>query len=95
MSTVSEVVDLLHRRGYTFDLNCNSAELKKNKIQDIPPEEFKVDASYRFEGESDPSDEAVVYAISAEKYGLKGVLIDGYGTYSDPCLEKIIKGIRA
>jgi len=44
----------------------------------LNPEDFIIDKHYRFEGISDPDDEAVVYAISSLKQNLKGVLLNGY-----------------
>jgi hypothetical protein len=49
---------------------------------------------YRFEGESDPSDEAILYAISSEKHGLKGLLVNGYGVSSDPLTEAMVSKLR-
>jgi len=45
------------------------------------PEDFEVDAFYRFEGMSSPDDNSIVYAISG-KNGIKGILVDAYGVYS-------------
>ena len=42
-----------------------------------------IDKVYRFEGDSDPADEATVYAISSPKYGIKGVPVNGTGIYTD------------
>ena len=55
--------------------------------------EFIVDKHYRFEGSSDPGDEAIVYAISSEKHKLKGVLIDGYGISSEGMSKEMIKAL--
>ncbi|MBA2612085.1 MAG: hypothetical protein H0U95_08945 [Bacteroidetes bacterium] len=41
-------------------------------------EEVKVSSFYRFEGESDPGDNAIVYAIETVD-GIKGMLVDSYG----------------
>jgi hypothetical protein len=38
--------------------------------------------TYRFEGNTDPSDEAIVFAIES-KNGKKGVLVNGYGISAD------------
>ena len=38
--------------------------------------------TYRFEGESDPSDSSILYIIEAND-GLKGYSIDAYGVYSN------------
>jgi hypothetical protein len=37
---------------------------------------------YRFEGDSNPDDSSIVYAISSNT-GLKGTLVDAYGAYSE------------
>ena len=37
--------------------------------------------TYRFEGESDPGDEAIIYVVKAND-GSMGYCIDGYGMYS-------------
>ena len=46
------------------------------------PDQVKIAHYFRFEGESDPSDSAILYAIEAWD-GEKGTLVDGYGKESD------------
>ena|ERR1700754_3118816 len=77
-----DALDDLKERGYEADfetqsvcLYCGDLDLRLN------PEEFTVDEVHRFEGDSNPDDSAVVYAISSST-GVKGVLVDGYGAYS-------------
>lgn len=45
---------------------------------------------YRFEGDTDPADEAVVYAIES-KAGLKGILVNAYGLYANTMSNEIIQ----
>ncbi len=94
MTTVSEVLNTLKSRGYTVDFNlddncliCHSNSLK------IHPDEFVVDKHYRFEGMSDPSDQAIVYAISSTKHNIKGTLVDGYGVSSNKATNDMIKAL--
>jgi hypothetical protein len=79
--TVTAAVNGLRERGYTLDFN-----LKENCIvchdDKFNPEDFEIVEVYRFEGNTDPGDEDVVYAIES-KAGSKGILVNGYGTYSD------------
>ena len=77
MNTVTEVLEKLKKDGYTIDFNLrtNCLECADNSLQ-IHPEDFVVDKFYRFEGESDPGDEAIVYAISSTKHNLKGTLVN-------------------
>lgn len=94
MTTLSEITNLLKERGYTIDFNLkdNCLECGGNLLK-IFPGEFMVDNHYRFEGPSDPGDEAIVYAISSAKYNLKGVLINGYGIYSESITDGMIKAL--
>jgi hypothetical protein len=75
--TVTEAVNGLRDRGFELDLNleenCLVCHEHKFKIED-----FEIVEVYRFEGNTDPADEAVVYAIESAD-GLKGVLVNGYG----------------
>jgi hypothetical protein len=88
--TVSEAITQLQKKGYTIDFN-----LKENSLAQHS-EKFNVDFEivdvYRYEGNSDPGDEAVVYAIES-KTGLKGVLVTGYGISMDSESAEILKKI--
>jgi hypothetical protein len=44
---------------------------------------------YRYEGDTDPADEATVYGI-ASKSGIKGILVTGYGASGDTMSEEIL-----
>ncbi|GAC1311857.1 MAG: hypothetical protein NVSMB24_32220 [Mucilaginibacter sp.] len=95
MTTVSEVINYLKKEGYTIDFNLkeNCLECNGTSLQ-IHPDDFVIDKHYRFEGFSDPADEAVVYAISSPKYNLKGILVNGYGPSSDPLTDQMIAALR-
>jgi hypothetical protein len=95
MTTLSEIVNKLKKEGYTEDFNLheNSLVAQSNYIR-VYPDEFIVDKHYRFEGISDPADEAVVYAISSDKYNLKGILVNGYGMYSDAAADDMLKVLK-
>lgn len=94
MTTLSEITNLLKERGYNIDFNLreNCIECSGNLLQ-LLPGEFVVDKHYRFEGISDPGDEAIVYAISSPKYNLKGVLVNGYGISSEKITGEMVKAL--
>ena len=75
--TVTAAVNGLKQRGYKLDFNLseNCLVCKDAKFN---AEDFEITEVYRFEGNTDPADEAVVYAIESSK-GHKGVLVSGYG----------------
>lgn len=87
--TVSGAINGLKERGFTLDFN-----LKENCLicreSEIHPEDFEIVEVHRFEGATDPADEAVVYAIES-KNGDKGVLVNGYGPSSDPMSDEMAK----
>ncbi|WP_118952676.1 phosphoribosylpyrophosphate synthetase [Taibaiella helva] len=90
--TVTDAIAWLEKIGYTYDFNldndCLSYEGGQKRLN---PEEFTIDKVFRFEGITDPGDENVVYAISSESHGVKGILMNAFGVYSDPVSDKMIK----
>jgi hypothetical protein len=75
--TVTAAVNGLKQRGYTMDFNLDENCLVCHEDK-FNVEDFEITEVYRFEGDTDPADEAVVYAIESNK-GQKGVLVTGYG----------------
>ncbi|RYE42820.1 MAG: phosphoribosylpyrophosphate synthetase [Sphingobacteriales bacterium] len=75
-NSLADAVDDLRKRGYEVDfephedcLYCSNLDLR------LYEEEFHVDEVYRFNGNADPDDGSVVYALTAPG-GLKGVIVD-------------------
>jgi hypothetical protein len=93
--TLSGTIALLREKGYTEDFNLHQQciECRAGQYR-IFHNEFEVDDYYRFEGESDPADAAIVYAISSDKYGLKGVLVNGYGIYTNDITDEMLNKLR-
>jgi hypothetical protein len=88
--TVSQAVKGLKERGFTTDFNleddcivCHETPVK------LKPEEFEITEVHRYEGNSDPGDEAVVYAIES-KHGQKGILVNGFGVSADSASDEMI-----
>lgn len=90
--TVTEAVKDLKERGYTIDFNIAFDKLicSENK-HCLQPDEFEIVESHRFEGDSNPDDEDVVYAVESKDGKLKGVITSAFGLYADPVSNKIIQ----
>jgi len=75
-TVTQEYADLI-QRGYTSSFavrrDCTYCENKQIRLK---PTEFRIDEVYRFEGNSDPADETIVYAVSAIDESFKGILIN-------------------
>jgi hypothetical protein len=77
--TVVQAVQGLKQRGYTIDFNLEPDRLVCHKTPlSLGPADFEITEVYRFEGNSDPADEAAVYAIASAD-GSKGSLVTGFG----------------
>jgi len=90
--TVTSAINGLRNRGFTEDFNLEENCLICN-AQKFDADEFAIKEVYRFEGNSDPGDEAVVYAIESTT-GIKGVLVNAYGYQSETMSDKIAKKLR-
>lgn len=88
-STVSEALDALKSKGYTVDFNITENRITC-EVGIFGHDEFEVVAVYRYEGNSDPADEATVYAIES-KSGVKGVLVTGYGASDEDISPDMLK----
>ncbi|MBS1735721.1 MAG: hypothetical protein JSS98_03860 [Bacteroidetes bacterium] len=82
MTTVSTVLEKLRIQKYDneFKITPEGFTVGNNKI--YSPEDLKIIKTFRFEGESDPADNAIIYLIQASD-GLIGYSLDAYGVYSD------------
>jgi len=90
--TVVAAINGLKAKGYTKDLNivfdklsCPDGNIFLN------PDEFEIMEMYRFEGETNPDDEDVVYAVQSKDGKTKGVITSAFGLYADSISAEMIK----
>jgi hypothetical protein len=92
--TLSEAVNGLKKRGFTIDFNIEAEKLVCSKTPlALAPNEFEITEVYRFEGNTDPADEAVVYAIES-KHGQKGILVNAYGPDANAMDGELIRKLK-
>ena len=93
--TVSEAVNDMVKRGYTENFVVKNKTLYcHEKNVSLNPDEFNIDELFRFEGNTDPADETVVYAIAALHHSIKGILVSAYGAQSAPKDDEMIKQLK-
>ena len=95
--TVSEAVNDLNKRGYVTDFSIlveKECLICNKTAAQLSPDEFEIDEIYRFEGMTDPGDEMIVFAISAIKHNMKGIVVNAFGVYSDSVTSKIIEQLH-
>jgi hypothetical protein len=83
--TVTEAVTELEDAGYTSPFLQRGAELVCLACGTPHPLLVGVvDAFYRFEGPSDPGDEAIVLGVRCGECGARGTLVSAFGPDADP-----------
>ena len=91
--TMTEALAALEKKGYTCNFNLLSDGLEhktEEEVIKLSPGEFDITEVHRFEGMTNPSDNSILYAIESEG-GLKGTLVNAYGTYADALSSEMIK----
>jgi hypothetical protein len=90
--TVVAAINGLKAKGYTKDLNIDYDKIScsGNNIF-LNPDDFEIMETYRFEGDTNPDDEDVVYAIESKDGKVKGVLTSAFGLYADTVSSDMIK----
>lgn len=91
-ATVLEALAGLKKRGYTVDFNLTHFGITDGS-NSLPADQFEITEAHRFEGYTNPDDEAVVYAIESTR-GVKGTLVNGYGPTSDILNDEMITKLK-
>jgi len=91
-ATVTEAISQLKEQGYTLDFNLVENQFKTGE-QAFAANEFEIVDLYRYEGASDPADEATVYALASAS-GIKGILVSGYGISTDDASTESLKQLH-
>src|ERR1700744_4637478 len=91
-ATVTEAVEQLKNQGYTLEFSLKDNHCVAGDEQ-YPAGDFEITDLYRYEGASDPADEATVYAL-ANASGTKGILVSGYGVSADDVADETLKRLH-
>ena len=93
--TLVEVLEVLRGRGYTEDFNLLKIKSKNhpNGNNELTTHDLRIDKIYRFSGQNDIDDEAILYAMHNHQDGSKGVFVNGYGPTADSDAHAIITEI--
>jgi hypothetical protein len=90
--TVVAALAGLKSRGYQLNFNiafdkiiCNDTGICLN------PHEFEIKEVHRFEGDTNPGDEDVVYAIASKDGSIKGSMTSAYGVYADSASTEMLQ----
>ena len=81
MDTEQDAIASLREAGYTheFFIVDDGVRCPECESEALAPEAVTIDQTFRFEGESDPDDMSIVFAVTNGPCGLKGVLVSAFG----------------
>jgi len=94
--TLSEVVNRLSAAGYK-DVFRAEGEGLRSVASDCThaPESLSIDEMVRFEGITDPDDEAIVFALRSEVHGTKGTYVTSYGPQMSALDAEMVRRLNA
>jgi hypothetical protein len=94
MKTSTSIFKKLVGEGYTenFQVTVNGLHAPSQNIY-YTPSELRIVNFYRFEGESNPDDNSILYIIET-KDGVKGTLFDAYGYQADKTISAFVSQIE-
>ena len=94
MKSLASCLNRMTRDGYTEDFKVTEAGLEAlQQGKKYQPEQVGIVNFFRFEGNSDPDDNAILYVIETDD-GTKGTLIDSYGIYNDVRIGQFINQVE-
>ena len=84
----------LNKDGFTADFKVTEGRLcVMGTGKEYSPEEVQIVDFYRFEGESDPDDMSILYALATND-GVRGTISNSYGTYADAKVDEFMKQVE-
>ena len=86
----------LSKDGYTEDFRVTEGRLhtmRNEHAKSYGPDEVTIVDFYRFEGESNPDDMSILYALETTD-GLRGTISSAYGTYGDSDALEFLKQVE-
>lgn len=88
------VENRLNKEGFTADFKVAQGKLcVMNADKTYTPNDVTIVDFYRFEGESNPDDMSILYAIETND-GVKGTISNSYGTYADAGVDNFLKQVE-
>jgi len=91
--TLASAVDDLARSGFREHFQAKAGRLVGlDSGKAFSAAELVIRSYRRFEGESDPDEMAIVYAIESLS-GVRGTLVDAFGVYADPAVGVLLEGV--
>jgi hypothetical protein len=95
MTTMNAVLERLRIKKQDNEFKMTEQGFTVNSSKFYKPEDLTIIKTFRFEGDSNPSDSSILYLIEAND-GMIGYSMDAYGAYSnhDENYDKFIQEVK-
>ena len=95
LDSLSEVMNRLRDTGYKTDFYFKDGKLLSPESgKNYTYDQVRLGGTFRFEGESNPADSSILYAIVIPETGEKGMLADAYGASSNEGLNEFMQKVE-
>jgi len=92
--TLSEALKAAEDAGFRNSFMMEGRKLRCIETGDVfEPRNVRIVNYHRFEGASSEDDMSIVYVIECSG-GIRGTIVDAYGTYSDGALSEFLREVR-
>ena len=83
--SVTEAIALLEADGYRSDFSFADGTVRCHACG-VPhhPDRLVVRHTFRFEGDTDPGDEAIVLGVECPECGVRGIVVSAFGPDASP-----------
>jgi hypothetical protein len=96
LETLQEAVARLASAGFGDSFQAVPGGLRALEANEvIACEQLLVEEIVRFEGESDPGDMAVLFALRSQDGRIAGTFVSGYGASTDPEAARAMQALEA
>lgn len=93
MKTLSECITAALGRGYSENFKVSAIGLTTADEKSVySPQDIRITNFYRFEGNSNPDDNSILYLIETDDRK-KGTLVDAYGVYAETLITNFIRQV--
>lgn len=94
-TTVTEAVAFLREQGYTDKVELKGTDLVSGRTNiSCALINVIVDHAFRFEGNSDPADEAIVLGLRYPDTDIRATLVSAFGPDADPATAEFFRRLR-
>jgi TPP-dependent trihydroxycyclohexane-1,2-dione (THcHDO) dehydratase len=91
--TLVEAIEALKKQGYRHNFRINDKGMLVEKTENgYIAEEVELHEFHRFEGNTNPADMSIVYAVQTSS-GEKGIVVDSYGVYGSEMTSKFMNKV--